>query len=714
MNKHPAPALPPLPQKRKPIPVDKARTTRQEWEKYINAHIRSFTKAENKLNNPGLIELFDLTGDMLARRKRVLLDTLPQIQSRFPDYQSSNPNFIGNRWVNLNTAYFSYSLVEAQSHILLAASIWILDHVEVGDVFPYLPTEEELLDDYFALDVWDPQYSDELLASVQYVLAHRNGEPETMKNGYKKVFTDAPTAAGNNHVDKPERKAFDSIISMLPQKDIDHAVKSFEDLFWKWIDKFFTGLFPLQEEMDSLLQNFEDRRTQYNEVCDQIAVAVDELERYRKTRKENAKKKPVMAPAIPQVQVQIPSFETPSRISGALLSRDLELEKITAKLVSLFKELERLDEDADNALGEIDDASDKVSRYVMGTLRGGNPEQPKGEPLPIKDAYELCFALLYLIDSGSDLPWIYGAGVGLMQEVAENLPWGIGRYIEEDDAFWNTFKYKGKKIPIPDWNERKYQRKDDHFARSMSQILYEETGCIMPRNMHLYDRRTKALSKYGLSEEEMVYMFSIMTAMAHARRQRVAQNLDEEFDVDEDVAETEEETAEDNTAAYREEIKRLRNTLHDAEKAARDARKALDESKVQAMIEHRELADLRELVFHQDEEDLENEDEPVKEESTFPYTVHRDTLVFGGHDSWTKAIKKLLTGNIRFVSKDYVFDTSIIRHVDVVWIQPNALAHKQYYRIVDTARQYKRPVRYFLSASAQKCAAQIADNDSVL
>ena len=119
-------------------------------------------------------------------------------------------------------------------------------------------------------------------------------------------------------------------------------------------------------------------------------------------------------------------------------------------------------------------------------------------------------------------------------------------------------------------------------------------------------------------------------------------------------------------------------------------------------------------MFRQNEEDLAGEDEPAKDTGVFPYTVQRDTLVFGGHDSWTKAIKKLLTGNIRFVSKDYVFDTSIIRHVDVVWIQPNALSHKQYYRIVDTARQYKRPVRYFLSASARKCAAQIADNDSVL
>lgn len=247
----------------------------------------------------------------------------------------------------------------------------------------------------------------------------------------------------------------------------------------------------------------------------------------------------------------------------------------------------------------------------------------------------------------------------------------------------------------------------------MSQLLYEETGCILPRNMHLYDRRTKALSKYGVKDDEMAYLLSTMTALAHARRQRIAQNLDEEFD-DEDAQETIGETGEDNTAAYREEIKRLRTALHDAEKAARDARKSLEDNKAQAIIEHRELADLRELVFRQNEEDLAGEDEPAKDTGVFPYTVQRDTLVFGGHDSWTKAIKKLLTGNIRFVSKDYVFDTSIIRHVDVVWIQPNALSHKQYYRIVDTARQYKRPVRYFLSASAQKCAAQIADNDSVL
>ncbi len=711
MSKHSPSTLPPLPQKRKPIPADKIRSTRQDWEKYINMQVRSYTKTENKLNNPGLIELFDLSGEMLSRRKRVMLDTLPQVQSRYSEFQSTNPNFIGSRWIDLNTSFFSYSLIESQSHILLAASIWVLDHVEVDKVFPFLPTKDELSDEYFILDLWDPQYSDELLASVQYVLANRNGAPAVTKNGYKKVLTDEATAANRHHTESQGRNAFDSIISMIPQKDVDHAIKAFEDLLWKWVDKFYSGLFPLQNDLDGLLQKYEEECAKYNAICDQIADRVSELERYRKSRKEAVKRKPAIAPVIPQMQIPIPSLESSSRISSALLSRDMELDTITARLFSLFKDLEQMDEAADSVLDEIDNASDAMTKYIVGALRGTTSEQSYAEPLPIKDAYELCFALLYLIDTGNDLPWIYGAGVGLMQEVTECLPWGIIEYRDEDDAFWNEFKYKGKKVPIPDWNERKYQRKDDLFVRSMNQLLYEETGCIMPRNLHIYDRRSKALSKYGVSDKELVYMLSIMTTMAYARRQRVALNLEEDYD-DDYTRVPDKKDDDDSTSMYREEIKRLRSALHDAEKEARDARKALEDSKTQALVEHRELSDLRELVFRQGEDNQSDEEESAENESVFPYTVQKTTLVFGGHDTWIKAIKKLLTGNIRFVSKDYVFDTSIIRHVDVVWIQHNAISHKQYYRIADTARLYKIPIRYFLYASARKGASQLMEYDS--
>ena len=48
---------------------------------------------------------------------------------------------------------------------------------------------------------------------------------------------------------------------------------------------------------------------------------------------------------------------------------------------------------------------------------------------------------------------------------------------------------------------------------------------------------------------------------------------------------------------------------------------------------------------------------------------------------------------------------------EVIWIQPNAMAHKMYWRIMDTARMLKKPVRYFAHGSWAKCAEQVMDAD---
>jgi hypothetical protein len=42
-----------------------------------------------------------------------------------------------------------------------------------------------------------------------------------------------------------------------------------------------------------------------------------------------------------------------------------------------------------------------------------------------------------------------------------------------------------------------------------------------------------------------------------------------------------------------------------------------------------------------------------------------------------------------------------------VWIQSNAISHRQYYAIIDEVRKIGVPVRYFLYASARKCAEQV-------
>ena len=227
----------------------------------------------------------------------------------------------------------------------------------------------------------------------------------------------------------------------------------------------------------------------------------------------------------------------------------------------------------------------------------------------------------------------------------------------------------------------------------------------MPRDLHLYDRRAKELGRYGVRGKDALMLLTCMAALSNAKYQNSAVNLRPW----EDVPAAEGEDNEEDIKELKAEIRRLRSALHDAERAARDVRQELDAEKKQAAQDLRELADLREIVFSQEQEEENAEEEPRLE---LPYTVVRETLVFGGHDSWLKAIKPMFKGNIRFIDRDYVFDTAIIRRAEAIWIQTNSISHKQYYRIVDTARQFKKPVRYFGNASATKCAAQLIENDA--
>ncbi len=125
--------------------------------------------------------------------------------------------------------------------------------------------------------------------------------------------------------------------------------------------------------------------------------------------------------------------------------------------------------------------------------------------------------------------------------------------------------------------------------------------------------------------------------------------------------------------------------------------------------EHRELADLREIVF---KEGVDEKEEPPEDMNCFPYKVNRNTIIFGGHDSWVKAIKPMLTGNIRLEPREMQFDLDILRNAEVIWIQPNAMSHGMYYRIINEVRQYNKQIRYFQYASAEKCARQLLENDT--
>ncbi len=81
--------------------------------------------------------------------------------------------------------------------------------------------------------------------------------------------------------------------------------------------------------------------------------------------------------------------------------------------------------------------------------------------------------------------------------------------------------------------------------------------------------------------------------------------------------------------------------------------------------------------------------------------------VIGGHKSWLKGVKEKI-GNADFFGEDNFHSVDVIINADEIWIQPNAISHSLYNKVVDTARAYGIPVNYFSCAGVMKCVEQFS------
>lgn len=689
----------------------------KDWQKLVQSEINQFRKLLRKngfqKKKDGL-SIFDITEPMIKRRQRALQNSIQDVCRKY----AGNQPLIADAWCRLNFPIQTYAHMESTSHILSAAAIWILDQIVDGEyeenpdeifsgwrrIFNYLPTDDDYLDKLNLLDIWDSQYDYDLVYRLEYVLHYRD-EPEKDDEGFDRVLTSEHLASGKVDYSTLARKNFQAIIDMIPQKSIDRAVEHFEEAFWKWVDRYYDQAIPMIAACERADSSIREEQIRHNRIVDQICDVIDRADKLRK------KKQP--APAVPKniniaEMIRTPAVMQKSELDE-LLDRSLELAE---KLDICAERIDDLYDSANEAYRNFRVLGMDMSRTgrILGYEEYGEITPKPMEPLHIENPYEICFALLYLIEQDSDLPWLYGAGCGLMAEVTEALPWGVCEYDELEDEGGEITDLP-KSIKIPDWNERKYKLRNDFFPRSLAQILYEETGCILPRDLRLYNNKARLLMDYGVRGKDAAQMLILMSTMSTVRRQTRALNLENysHFGEIEEEGEEEDDGLEKQCEEQKAEIKRLRSALHDAEKGIREAKRELEKFKLESALERRELADLRDLIFNQ--ENIEEKESDL-ETDLFPYTVQKKTLVFGGHDSWAKAIKPLLTGDIRFIEKELSFDVGLIRNVDMIWIQPNAMPHTMYYRIVDNARACKKPVRYFTYASAAKCAEQLVEADS--
>ena len=800
---------PPIPEKMELLSLGEPNYTRQQWLSYIQDRIRAFKKV---LRAKGSDQRIGMSEPMIKRRTEALLDSMPYIEKRYgslPGLQPTVSNSLGKAWVHLNIlASSTYNAMASDFYLLYAAALWILDQLDdvpgaYWTIQKYLPKDEEALDELDWPPFWDAYYDLHLIQSVVYVLENRNTdiaplEIDAMQN--RCVFNSDLTAKGKHHEDVESRRNFESILALIPQERIDAAVAHFQLLFDQWLDQYFQCLSVMEAKKAKCIEKANTVAEEYNHYRDEVIALVNVPE-----KKPSKPAKPAISPLVMNPQAQKAPLLSPeemfksfslqnnglfpgSAVSGASVpdSRVASLfytadrnDSPTSRLMDIAHQMEQaVDRNAD-ANEELDEVVDQISAFTFSMSREGMMTKEYcarecGEDvaallkeIEISDPYELCFALLYLIDDPQrravsctedridafELPWLYGAGTSFMQLVTQALPWAFEEYEEEYDPVWSPDDEDEEQLSflqakdaaatprkrvLPDFYERRFVS-DEDVKRNLAQLIYEETGCVPPRNMEKYAGIVKGLRRKGARAKDLPVLLSLITLSGYAQRQHQALNLNQDpwmekllsgEERDEDDAEhdahnesaakkdwTKEELLEqanalqEQAAQYQEQNKRLRATVHDLEQKSRRAEKTLSDTKAAAEMERRELADLRELIFNR-ENGAEEETEEEIQDAAFPYEVQQDTLIFGGHQTWLRAIRQLLKGNIRFIDKDLNFDVGIVRHAERIWIQTNALSHTQYYRIMDTARTFHKPVRYFAYASAVKCARQVADSEA--
>lgn len=678
---------------------------------------------------PAFRASLDLDPVRTQRRIQATQAYAEQVKQRvvraFPDMEDFD---IEDDWAHINCyPRPAYDAEEDMHTVTMAIAIWLLDQLrdthQLEKVKTYISADAQRLSQIQAPFLWDPCHREDMILGVMDVIQSRNmdcvgkkktGNPEAEP---PRFFMDIYTAEGIHKQDVPSRKRFEGILDLIPEEVKEKAAQAFTQTFWDWLDRYYRcrRIYAGQEKQ------WDADYTEFTEnAANAFPAWPGTMEQPKRAQIGNL---PVISP---------PAF--PNGIQqGSILSLENPAAEAMRAVMQLDAQQKALDERRTALEDELSDFW-----FVMRPLyemsyadvadRQGTEVADIWADFHIDDPYELSFGFLYLLDNGSDLPWLYYPGANLFAWIAASLPWAHMDF-NMDSGLWGELTeildmagpegvVLPKKVKVPElenWYRMEYTDSTDldegPERYNLAQIMYQITGGIVPRKPERYLYMLQELDNYGIRGKKalhpLYYCMSILGEAGHQSGNWPMEAREPSAEIPESDARTPEEL-EKEIAALRKENEQLKSSLYYTGSELRSLKKKQESADERITQERQELADLRELVFHQQEGTYQDEKQTT--DITFPCRTTQRIVVFGGHDSWAREIKPKLP-DVRFVDRTVQPNASLIRNADVVWIQPNALSHAAFYKVIDEVRKYNVPVRYFSYASAIKCAEQIVKLD---
>lgn len=368
-----------------------------------------------------------------------------------------------------------------------------------------------------------------------------------------------------------------------------------------------------------------------------------------------------------------------------------------------------------------------LSAYKRGELTDdtGLGELLSGIEMPsVNNPYEMCFAFLSLLEAGSNYVWLYNLSYDILEVSCQLLPWANANVVDPDDDLDELsidYAYMQSLVEkMPDWSDNRtndilYQKcipsplvGSQRDTVSISQLVFLSSGLIPPRQGRSISYTKLLLNESSFSKEQQNWLYEYVSLAYSVNHKGADFTTPDEDEVVQELSKDKEDIQdkENEIKRLRSEIKHLKNIINRSQHEKKDLSVELREVNRRLEASRNELSELRSLI----RESIDKEEEtPVL--VSFPYTVQKRTVIIGGHQSWTNAIKPLIK-NARFIAASEQPNTSLILNAETVWIQTNAISHSSFYKIIDVIRRNNIKVCYFKYSSAEKCAEQIALDDS--
>ncbi|WP_294500400.1 hypothetical protein [uncultured Gemmiger sp.] len=565
-------------------------TDARKVKRFVTEHFkethRTIARAYRGSKAERVREAFNLTELYESRRIRAVANSLPDVWRR---YGAKYPGLaVENEWAMLcSIPALAYDELDFDHNLCLGAALWMLDTLkdcgQLDQALALLPRGKDETD----VDIpqlYDPSFSKEILCGMLFVIQNRYGR---VANSFI-----LPAVPGDKQPAKPNtHEQFCKLVSLLPQDAVSEALERFRLATWEWCDTYLECANRLAVQGEK-----------YERRLHSLTQKLEEM-----TRKEEAR---TAVPSMLAPLAAIPKLPAVSMDDREADRRIEELEKLAAQADVLEEKLKGVDDEhLDLQTLGICAAE---NNYDLLVERIGQEAAEKLFGFSEDDPFETCFALLVLLEQDDDLAWLYSAPMAVLCTAANQLPWAKFPYEEEDDnqnqpsPAGHSPRMLDAAWYLPSYADEKFAAEEEGSDLvSLAQLVYGMTGALLPRDMQQYDFLKKHLRRDGLTPSKIHALLAVMAALGAASRQI---DFAPSGQVEADEQQTPMQAAERipdaqalraENSALQQQADALRRAAHAAEKQTANVQKQLEELQQEAERQRQELADLRALVFHQ-------------------------------------------------------------------------------------------------------------------